>query len=122
MYRERRANIAIVISSLAVFAGALWLVRSKKTVSDIGYMKAMIPHHSIAVMTGERAPIRDPEVRRPADGIIDAQIREIAQIQRMIARLEARPVPDNAPVPPSYREKGVRPPGPETDRAQPSIR
>lgn len=115
MYQNRRANIGIAVGSVLVFGGALWLVRSQETVSDIGYMKAMIPHHSIAIMTSERAHIRDPEVRRLADGIIDAQIREIAEMKRLISRLEATPSPPNAPDLPSYRDKGGKPPPPETD-------
>ena len=52
--------------------------------SDVSYMKAMIPHHSIAIMTSERAHIRDPRVRKLADGIIAAQVREIAEMQGLI--------------------------------------
>ena len=115
MYPDRRANMGIVAGAVIVFAGALWLVRSQETVDEVSYMKAMIPHHSIAIMTSERAHIRDPEVRRLADGIIDAQVREIAEMKRLIARLEARPVPANKPDLPSYRDRGVAPPRPETD-------
>jgi hypothetical protein len=80
-------------------------------------MKAMIPHHSIAIMTSERAHIRDPEVRKLADRIIDAQVREIAEMKRHIARLEAHPTPASAPALPSYRDRGVPPPPPETDQS-----
>lgn len=55
MYPDRRANIGIAAGAVVVFAGALWLVRSQETVDDVSYMKAMIPHHSIAIMTSERA-------------------------------------------------------------------
>jgi hypothetical protein len=99
----------------SVGADQLWLVRSQETVDDVSYMKAMIPHHSIAIMTSERAHIRDPEVRKLADRIIDAQIREIAEMKRHIARLEAHPTPNGAPDLPSYRDRGVAPPAPETD-------
>ena len=78
MYTNRRANIAIVIGAMIVFAGALFLVRSQTTVGDVSYMRAMIPHHSIAIMTSERANIDDPRVRHLADEIIEAQKREIA--------------------------------------------
>jgi hypothetical protein len=94
---------------------ALWLVRSQETVGDVSYMKAMIPHHSIAILTSERAHIKDPEVRKLADGIIDAQVREIVEMKRLVARLEARPSPAGAPDLPSYRARGVRPPPPQTD-------
>ena len=117
MYPDRRANLGIVAASIAVFAGALWLVRSQETVGDVAYMKAMIPHHSIAIMTSERAHIKDPEVRKLADGIIDAQVREIAQMKRYIARLEAQPTRDDAPDLPSYRDKQAAPPPPETDES-----
>jgi uncharacterized protein (DUF305 family) len=80
-----------------VFAGALWLVRSQRTVDDVSYMRAMIPHHSIAILTSRRAQIRDPRVRELADEIIEAQVREIDEMKRLIADLEANPVPDDAP-------------------------
>lgn len=117
MYENPRLNIAIVGASIAVFAIALWLVRSQKTVGDIAYMRAMIPHHSIAIMTSERAHIKDPEVRKLADGIIDAQVREIAEMKRYIARLEAHSTAPNAPDLPSYRDRHVPPPPPETDQS-----
>ncbi|TPJ20255.1 DUF305 domain-containing protein [Mesorhizobium sp. B2-7-3] len=117
MYGSVAANVGIVIGGMLVFAGALWLVRSQETVSDVSYMKAMIPHHSIAIMTSERAHIRDPEVRKLADGIIDAQVREITQMKRLIARLEANPVAAGAPDLPSYRARGAAPPPPETDQS-----
>src|SRR3954463_9444720 len=43
MYKNTRANVAIVGGSILVFALALWLVRSQQTVGDVAYMKAMIP-------------------------------------------------------------------------------
>ncbi len=112
MYQNRRVNIAILVASAVVFAGALWLVRSQETVDDVSYMKAMIPHHSIAILTSERAHIRDPQVRLLADRIIEAQVREIGEMKGLIARLEAVPLPDDAPDLPSYRDRGDPPPPP----------
>ncbi|MEZ5514432.1 MAG: DUF305 domain-containing protein [Steroidobacteraceae bacterium] len=88
MYRNSRANSAILLGSVAVFALALWLVRSQQTVQDVAYMKAMIPHHSIAILTSRRAEISDPRVRRLADEIIEAQLREIDEMQQLIRQLE----------------------------------
>ena len=90
MYKNGRANAAIVAGSLVVFATALWLVRSQTTVDDVSYMRAMIPHHSIAVLTSERARITDPRVKKLADEIIEAQRREIAEMKRLIDELERR--------------------------------
>ena len=104
MYKSRTANLAILAVSAAVFAGSLWLVRSQETVSDVSYMKAMIPHHSIAIMTSERAHIRDPRVRKLADGIIEAQVREIGEMNNLIADLQAHPVAAGTPdLPPDHR-------------------
>ena len=95
--RTTRVNIGIVAGAVVVFAVALWLVRSQETVDDVSYMKAMIPHHSIAIMTSERAHIKDPRVRKLADGIIDAQVREITDMKRLIADLTRNPVASDAP-------------------------
>lgn len=96
MYDNRKVNIGIVIAAVLVFTGALWLVRSQETVSDVSYMKAMIPHHSIAILTSRRAHIRDPRVRELADKIIAAQVREIDEMKTLIADLERNPVPETA--------------------------
>lgn len=95
MYKDRRINLAIIAGSVIVFAGALWLVRSQETVGDISYMKAMIPHHSIAIMTSERARISDPRVRELADEIIASQRREIAEMKELIAVLEGDSAPED---------------------------
>lgn len=97
MYRNPRVYAAIFIASVVVFAVALWLVRSQATVDDVAYMEAMIPHHSIAIMTSARAHIRDPRVRKLADGILETQIREIGEMESLVADLKAHPVPAGAP-------------------------
>lgn len=88
MYSNRKANIAIVVGSVIAFSAGLYLVRSQDTVGDVAWMKAMIPHHSIAIMTSTRANISDPRVRELADEIIEAQNREIAEMEALIADLE----------------------------------
>jgi uncharacterized protein (DUF305 family) len=90
MHTDRRVNIGIFAGSAVVFALALWLVRSQATVEDVSYLKAMIPHHSIAIMTSERAKISDPRVRQLADQIIESQRREIAEMKALIRDLEAK--------------------------------
>jgi uncharacterized protein (DUF305 family) len=102
MNPDSRLNTYILAASALVFALSLLLVRSQATVGDISYMKAMIPHHSIAVMTSTRAHIRDPRVRKLADGILEAQVREIGEMERLIADLERNPPPSTArDLPPS---------------------
>jgi hypothetical protein len=90
MYKNMKLNLAIFAGAALVFAGSLWVVRSQATVDDVDYMKAMIPHHSIAILTSKRAQISDPRVRKLADEIIEAQEREISEMRYLIRDLEAR--------------------------------
>ena len=90
MYRNRTTNIAIFAAAIIAFAGALYHVRSQDTIADVAWMKAMIPHHSIAILTSERANISDPRVRKLADEIIEAQRREIGEMKALIADLEGQ--------------------------------
>lgn len=89
MYARRAVNTAIFVGAAVAFGVFLYLVRSQDTVGDVAWMKAMIPHHSIAIMTSERADISDPRVRALADAIIEAQRSEIAEMKRYIADIEA---------------------------------
>jgi hypothetical protein len=105
MYTNKKLNIAIYLGSIAVFLIALFLVRSQILVGDSSYMSAMIPHHSIAILTSENAQIKDVRVRELADGIIEAQRREIGEMNWLLediaqngiastqAEAKARPVP-----------------------------
>jgi hypothetical protein len=88
MYPNSAVNVTIFIGAVLVFALSLWLVRSQVTVSGESYMRAMIPHHSIAVLTSDRAQIRDPRVRKLADEIIEAQRREIAEMRYLISEVD----------------------------------
>jgi len=106
MYKSKtKSAITFAIGAL-LLAGGVWLVRSQITVSDTDYMEGMIPHHSIAILTSERAQIEDPRVRDLADKIIEAQRREIKEMEWLITDIRAnglaqtqeeadqRPVPD----------------------------
>lgn len=89
MYTDSRTNLSIVGTALLIFATSLYLVRSQVTVSGVDYMEGMIPHHSIAILTSERARIEDVRVRALADAIIEAQRREIAEMDWLIADIRA---------------------------------
>lgn len=75
MMPSRRRDVVILIARAGVFVVSLWLVRSQVTVDDVSYMRAMIPHHSIAIMTCARANIGDTRVRKLATGIVESQRR-----------------------------------------------
>ena len=90
MYPNHRANRGVLgIAALLVVAGT-GLVRSQATIGDVAYMRAMIPHHSIAILTSSRARIEDPRVRKLADGIIASQTKEIGEMKQLIEDLDHR--------------------------------
>lgn len=90
MLKSKRANVGILIGSVVVFSVSLWLVRGQRTVDDVSYMRAMIPHHSIAILTSTRAGIQDERVRKLADGIAETQEKEIAEMRALIQDLDGR--------------------------------
>lgn len=80
MYENRSVNVAIFLSAGMLLLSAVWLVRSQTTVSGVDYMEGMIPHHSIAILTSDRAWIEAVRVRELADEIIQAQRKEIKEM------------------------------------------
>ena len=106
MYKNKKLNALIAVGGLLLLGSAVFLARSQTTVQDRSYMSAMIPHHSIAILTSERSEIRDVRVCELAVEIIKAQRREIKEMDWLIedisenglattpAEAEARPVPE----------------------------
>lgn len=88
MYKKTKLNLLVYGLSVVGFAIGLWGVRSQATVDQVDWMQAMIPHHSIAILTSSRADIKDPRVRKLADDIIEAQKREIGEMQQLIEELK----------------------------------
>ncbi|WP_222929003.1 DUF305 domain-containing protein [Bacillus infantis] len=88
MLKNKKANISILTGSILLFFLSLFLIRSQALVDDVDYMEGMIPHHSIAILTSERAQISDPRVRKLADEIIKAQVREIDEMKQLIEDLK----------------------------------
>lgn len=106
MYKNRTLNLVVVALAVVLGGSALYLSRSQVLVDDQAYMKGMIPHHSIAILTSERADIDDVRVRQLADGIIKAQRKEMKEMDWLVEDIQKngpatteeeaqqRPVPD----------------------------
>ena len=88
MYQKKKLNYIILGVSILTFGTSLWLVRSQATIDDSSWMKAMIPHHSIAILTSERADVSDPRVQELRDTIIKTQKEEIAEMKKLIEDIE----------------------------------
>ncbi len=88
MYENKKANYIIIASALVIFLATLTMLRNQTLIADVQWMKAMIPHHSSAIMVSQKAHLQDPEAQKLAQDIIEAQKKEIAQMEAMIQRLQ----------------------------------
>lgn len=88
MYPNRKTNMSIIMASIVVFILVLTGLRTQTPVNDVQYMKAMIPHHSSAIMVSKHANIKDPEVKKLSEEIIASQEKEITEMEAMIKRLK----------------------------------
>lgn len=86
MYTNRRLNSLLHASLAAAFIVVFTLARTQTPVDDVQFLRSMIPHHSSAIVMCERASITDPEIARLCDGIVEAQQREIVQMQALLQR------------------------------------
>ncbi len=90
MYTNSKLNYLILGISIFIFCFSLYGVRTQNLINDVQWMKAMIPHHSSAILTSSKANIKDPEVKKLADDIVKAQEKEIAEMKAMIQRLQSK--------------------------------
>jgi hypothetical protein len=99
MYKGMGTKIAILV--VAALAGVILLSvnRSQALIGDVNFMNSMIPHHSIAINNARKSSISDPRVRKLADGIIESQIREIAEMKLLIEDIERNGERGTAPLP-----------------------
>lgn len=88
MYKGTRIKIAVLAVAAVVGISLLLMNRSETLTGDVTFMKAMIPHHSIAINNARKAHISDPRVRKLADEIIASQVQEIAEMKLLIDDIE----------------------------------
>lgn len=88
MFMNKKKNMAYMLSATGVFILSLALLRTQTPISDVQYMRAMIPHHSSAILTSKHANIKDAEVKKLSEQIIESQEREISQMKQMLNRMK----------------------------------
>lgn len=101
VYRGAGLKFGILVLAAVLGAGLLYLNRTQALIGDTSFMRAMIPHHSIAVNNASRATITDPRVRKLADGIIRSQVTEIAEMKLLIRDIEQNGARGAAPLAPA---------------------
>lgn len=104
MYSGPTTKLAILVSSIVLGVIILTINRQQTLIGDIDFMKSMIPHHSIAINNARKADIRDPRVRKLADGIIRAQVKEIAEMKLLVDDIEKNGARGSVTLPPMTAE------------------
>jgi hypothetical protein len=89
MYEGRNLKVGVLAGAVLAAGVLLYVNRSQALIGDTAFMRAMIPHHSIAINNARKATLRDPRVRELADGIIESQVREIAEMKRLLEDIGA---------------------------------
>lgn len=104
MYSGRATKVTVTVLAIGGAVALLAVNRGQALIDDTEFMKSMIPHHSIAINNARRATITDPRVRELADEIIEAQVREIAQMKLLIEDIDHKGTRRSEPLPPRSTE------------------
>jgi len=99
MYQAQGVKVAVMLGAAIAGVILLGMNREQMLVSDVAFMKSMIPHHSIAINNARKASISDPRVRKLADVIIESQVREIAEMNLLIDDISQNGERGNAELP-----------------------
>ncbi|MDX2008516.1 MAG: DUF305 domain-containing protein [Meiothermus sp.] len=86
MFSSRRANAAVFVGAVAVFAASFAAMRTQAAVGDAEFLRSMIPHHSGAILMCREASLTDPEVIALCREIVRSQEAEIALMKEILQR------------------------------------
>jgi hypothetical protein len=104
MYKGERTKVFVSLAAVVLGVVFLSINRQQTLVADVDFMKAMIPHHSIAINNARKAKISDLRVRRLADVIIESQVREIEEMKLLIDDIDKNGERGTEPLPPRSAE------------------
>ena len=104
MYKGKGKKVAVLVVAAVSGVALLAANRSQILIGDVSFLKSMIPHHSIAINNARKASISDPRVRKLADGIIESQVREIAEMKMLIEDISRSGERGAAELPPRSTE------------------
>ena len=88
MYRNKKLNLLIIALSVVALIGFWFLIRQQTAISDLQFLRSMIPHHSGAILMCQESAITDPEIKQLCSEIIRSQEQEIQQMKDILNRME----------------------------------
>lgn len=87
MFPKKGVNVVLYVAFAMLTAGSFWATRTQAAINDRQFISSMIPHHSGAILMCREADITDPELVALCGEIIEAQRREIEQMEAIGRRL-----------------------------------
>ena len=87
MFPSRRINWTIAAVAVVAFASSFYGMRTQAAINDREFLRAMIPHHSGAILMCEQASLTNPQVIELCGEIVPAQQEEIARMKVLLERL-----------------------------------
>ncbi len=85
MYKNPKANIAVIAVSLIALVGFFFAIRQQTAIGDAQFLRSMISHHAGAVLMCNEAPITRPEIKKLCQNIISSQKQEIDQMKKLLS-------------------------------------
>lgn len=86
MFTDKRWNLILYTVSVALIIAGFVGMRNQVAVGNTQFLRAMIPHHSGAILMCREAIITDPEIKKLCEKIISSQQLEIDQMTAILAR------------------------------------
>lgn len=88
MYENKKAlNILLAISAVAMII-VFFFIRQQTFIYDKEFLRAMIPHHSSAILMCNKASLEDDEIKELCKSIVVAQQTEIDLMEKILSRLD----------------------------------
>jgi uncharacterized protein (DUF305 family) len=84
MFPARKLNTAISAGAGLVLLASYVGMRTQAGVGDADFLRAMIPHHSGAILMCEEAALDDPRITELCSKIVATQEAEIAQMEEIL--------------------------------------
>lgn len=86
MFKNKKINISIISTCILTIIISITAIRYQSFVDDKEFLRAMIPHHSSAILMCDEANISDAEINELCNSIITAQKSEIKQMEQILKR------------------------------------
>lgn len=90
MYNNKKANLIIAGVSIILLVLFSLFIRKQTAISDIEFLKSMIPHHGGAVLMCDNPNLQDTEIKELCKGITSSQQSEIEWMKKKLDEIDRK--------------------------------